>query len=221
MLLGLPVIFVMFFMETESLQQDILTKKARYRAWGRFLVFAPTIGLLLSIVAFICATVVVGRGDMFVFARIVRVLGGLLGTISMLGFMFGVPIGIVLLGISNRLFAGASDPRSAQGSVAPVPSEIRGWNWGAAGLGWLWGVSHNVWISLMSFVPVVGIFMWIILGIKGNEWAWQSAPWQSVEQFKAAQDKWKIWGILIVVMYGVAMVIAMALFGIFGLFMSA
>ena len=207
-------------METLPQYEDILTKKARYRAWGLFLVLAPLIGFAISIVAFAGSTVV-GMGDAYMAARIVRVIGGLMGTVSGIGFALAFPVGIILLGISNRLFAGAPDVRSAQGAVALVPAEIRGWNWGAAGLGWLWGVSHNVWISLMSFVPVVGLFMWIILGIKGNEWAWQSAPWQSVEQFKAAQDKWKKWGIAIFVMYGLSMSITIILFGIFGLFMSA
>jgi hypothetical protein len=210
-------------METLPKQEDILTKKARYRAWGRFLVLAPLIGFAISVVAFACSTAI-GMGDAYVVARIVRVIGGLVGTLSGIGFVLAFPVGIILLGISNRLFAGAPDARSAQGSLALVPAEIRGWNWGAAGLGWLWGVSHNVWISLMSFVPVVGLFMWIILGIKGNEWAWQSAPWQSVEQFKAAQDKWKKWGIAIFVMYVLSMIITVTFFGIFmvsGLFMSA
>lgn len=210
-------------METLPQQEDILAKKARYRAWGRFLVLAPLIGFVVSIAAFAGSTVV-GMGDAYMVARIVRVIGGLVGTVSGIGFALAFPVGIILLGISNRLFAGAPDARSAQGAVALVPAEIRGWNWGAAGLGWLWGVSHNVWISLMSFVPVVGLFMWIILGIKGNEWAWQSAPWQSVEQFKVAQDKWKKWGIAIFVMYVLSMIITVTFFGIFmvsGLFMSA
>jgi hypothetical protein len=39
--------------------------------------------------------------------------------------------------------------------------------------------------------------MAIALGSKGNEWAWKSRPWRSIEQFKAHQRGWAIAGILI------------------------
>ncbi|WP_236144773.1 hypothetical protein [Nostoc sp. CMAA1605] len=34
--------------------------------------------------------------------------------------------------------------------------------------------------------------MAIILGIKGNEWAWKSKRWASIEAFKANQRTWAI-----------------------------
>jgi serine/threonine-protein kinase len=37
--------------------------------------------------------------------------------------------------------------------------------------------------------------MAIILGIKGNEWAWQSKKWDSIEQFQRKQRIWLYWGI--------------------------
>ncbi|MDW7651180.1 MAG: hypothetical protein SCK29_11100 [Bacillota bacterium] len=33
-----------------------------------------------------------------------------------------------------------------------------------------------------------------VLGIKGNEWAWQNRQWDSVEQFHIVQKKWALWG---------------------------
>jgi hypothetical protein len=39
--------------------------------------------------------------------------------------------------------------------------------------------------------------MAIALGAKGNEWAWKSRRWSSIEQFKAHQRGWAIAGILI------------------------
>jgi hypothetical protein len=39
--------------------------------------------------------------------------------------------------------------------------------------------------------------MAIALGVKGNEWAWKSRRWRSIEQFKAHQRGWTIAGLFI------------------------
>jgi serine/threonine protein kinase len=78
----------------------------------------------------------------------------------------------------------------------PVPDEIKGWNWGAFLMPWLWPFTNQVWIGLLAFVPQVGWLMAITLGAKGNEWAWKSRKWRSIEQFKAHQRGWAIAGIL-------------------------
>ncbi len=87
---------------------------------------------------------------------------------------------------------------SGQGSSAPVPPEIKGWNWGAFFLTWIWGVGNNVWIALTALVPLpfVGLATSILVGIKGNEWAWQSKKWESVEKFHRTQRVWMIWGFI-------------------------
>ncbi|MGK7896810.1 MAG: DUF4339 domain-containing protein [Xenococcus sp. (in: cyanobacteria)] len=81
---------------------------------------------------------------------------------------------------------------SGQGKAATVPSEIKGWNWGAFGLSLFWSISNRVWIGLLSIIPYVGLVVAIVLGVKGNEWAWQSRKWDSVEQFQAYQKGWAI-----------------------------
>lgn len=81
---------------------------------------------------------------------------------------------------------------NTSGSIGPVPDEIKGWNWGAFFWTWLWAVAHNVWIGLIALIFTFP--MNIVLGIKGSEWAWQSRKFESVEQFKATQKKWTIWG---------------------------
>jgi serine/threonine protein kinase len=78
-----------------------------------------------------------------------------------------------------------------------VPEEIQGWNWGAFLLPWLWLWTNNVWYGLFCFVPQIGWIMAIALGTKGNEWAWRSRKWRSIEQFKAHQRGWAIAGVLI------------------------
>lgn len=80
-----------------------------------------------------------------------------------------------------------------------MPPEIRGWNWGAFLLNWIWGIGNNVFISLLVFVPVVGIFMPFVLGAKGNEWAWKKNQWQGVEHFKKVQRTWAIVGAAVLV----------------------
>lgn len=92
---------------------------------------------------------------------------------------------------------------SGQGNLfdptVQVPDEIKGWNWGAFLLPWLWPFTNRVWIGLFSWAPSAG-WMTIVafmLGAKGNEWAWKSRRWRSIEQFKAHQRGWAAAGILI------------------------
>ncbi|NEO64231.1 MAG: serine/threonine protein kinase, partial [Moorea sp. SIO4G2] len=81
----------------------------------------------------------------------------------------------------------------------PVPAEIQGWNWGAFCLPGLWCVTNQVWIGLIAWSDlslVTGFLAWpvmgIILGIKGNEWAWKSRRWKSIKAFKRHQRGWAI-----------------------------
>src|ERR687885_1931369 len=79
----------------------------------------------------------------------------------------------------------------------PVPDEIKGWNWGAFLMPYLWPFTNKVWIGLIALVPQIGWLMAIALGVKGNEWAWKSRRWRSIEQFKAHQRGWTIAGLFI------------------------
>ncbi|MCW5317601.1 protein kinase [Nostoc sp. KVJ3] len=78
-----------------------------------------------------------------------------------------------------------------------VPEEILGWNWGAFLMPWLWMWPNQVWCGIFCFVPQISGLMSIALGAKGNEWAWKSRRWRSIEQFKAHQRGWAIAGVLI------------------------
>jgi hypothetical protein len=86
---------------------------------------------------------------------------------------------------------------SGQGKDAVIPEEIKGWNWGAFLMSWIWGIGNRVWIALLAFL--LGIIMSIILGIKGNEWAWQNKTWNSVEHFKKTQRTWAVVGVILLV----------------------
>ncbi|QLE57441.1 serine/threonine-protein kinase [Nostoc sp. TCL26-01] len=78
-----------------------------------------------------------------------------------------------------------------------APEEILGWNWGAFLLPWVWLWTNQVWVGLFCFIPQIGWIATIALGAKGNEWAWKSRQWRSIEQFRAHQRGWAIAGVLI------------------------
>ncbi len=108
----------------------------------------------------------------------------------------------------------ASIKASGQGfnSKVSVPEEILGWNWGAFLLAPLWPFSNRVWIGLLTWIPHFGWVMAWMLGAKGNEWAWKSKKWRSIEQFKAHQRGWAIAGIMVGI--PVSLAIWALLFGI-------
>ena len=111
-----------------------------------------------------------------------------------------IPLGIVLMKKKELATNASYDQKSGKGTTSEVPQEIRKWNWGAAGLGLIWGIYHGVWISLLgivlSSIPLVNLGWWVLMGMKGSQWAWASNRWESVEQFEASQRNWKPWGIV-------------------------
>ncbi|HEY9813185.1 MAG TPA: serine/threonine protein kinase, partial [Candidatus Sericytochromatia bacterium] len=64
---------------------------------------------------------------------------------------------------------------------------------------------------ITSGVPTITIA--ILLGIKGNEWAWKSRRWQSVKAFKRHQRLWTIAGCIFWVLL-LTLIIAVILFAI-------
>jgi len=84
---------------------------------------------------------------------------------------------------------------SGQGKGSAIPPEIKKWNWGAFFLCWIWGLGNNVFIALLALIPGLNLIMSIILGIKGNEWAWQNKYWDSIDDFKRIQRRWAWWGL--------------------------
>ncbi|HEY9652993.1 MAG TPA: serine/threonine-protein kinase [Coleofasciculaceae cyanobacterium] len=108
---------------------------------------------------------------------------------------------------STELINNSGQGRLFDASV-PVPEEIKEWNWGAFFLPHIWSIVNQVWIGLFAFVPVIGAIMGFILAAKGNEWAWKSRRWSSIQQFKSHQRGWIKAGLII----GVPMVWIPALF---------
>ncbi|MGZ5038433.1 MAG: cytochrome c oxidase assembly factor Coa1 family protein [Usitatibacter sp.] len=80
---------------------------------------------------------------------------------------------------------------------APVPPEVRGWNWGAFLLSWIWGIGNNTYVALLALVPVVNLVVIFVLGAKGSEWAWRNKKWEGVEHFRRVQRKWAFAGAIV------------------------
>jgi len=132
---------------------------------------------------------------------------------TLLFFSFFLYIYLIILGIINAILIiplvilGVTLPNKTQSKKnikydessgaknGSVPKEIQVWNWGAACFSYVWAISHGLWSVLWSVllipIPVVNIFVFIILGLKGNKWAWRGQRWESVEQFTEEQSKWK------------------------------
>lgn len=85
------------------------------------------------------------------------------------------------------------DDSDLTASVA-IPDEIRQWNWGAFFLAPVWGIVNRVFLGLLGLIPLLNFVIAIILGIKGNEWAWRKRRWQSPKAFLDSQRKWSYWG---------------------------
>lgn len=104
------------------------------------------------------------------------------------------------------------DNTSGQGKGSAVPEEIKGLSWGGFFWNWIWGLFNRVWLSLLVFVPVVGMVVPFVLLFKGREWAWQNKSWESVEHFNSVQRKWGI-AALIFLGIGVALIAAGVMMG--------
>jgi hypothetical protein len=78
---------------------------------------------------------------------------------------------------------------SGQGAQSMIPLEILGWSWGAFTMNWVWGLFNRTNIALLMFVPFVNLVMCVMLGRRGNEWAWRNKKWDSVGRRQAGPFK--------------------------------
>lgn len=133
--------------------------------------------------------------------RFLRVVLGFIGTISFMAALAGVPLGIWHLAKDEEIPGVRYDERSGKGPASEVPPEIRGWNWGAAGLTWVWGSTRRVWLSLLAFIPGVSVIIMIVMGLYGSDYAWRAKKYESVDDFLRREHAWKPWGIAFFVLH--------------------
>ena len=112
---------------------------------------------------------------------------------------------------------------SGMGKDSIVPDEIKGWSWGGFCLNWIWAIFNKTWIGLLVLLsyfmglPLLGLVVSIVLGVKGREWAWRNKEWQGVEHFNDVQRKWSIASLIVFIaslIIGIVIVILMAVFKI-------
>jgi hypothetical protein len=181
-------------------KSDIEEQLRRNRKRGLFWLIAPVATLIAVLVLYPILAFVLFASGSETAGSVVRALLGLIGVLAMIGIAIGIPLGIINLSKRVWLEGMSYDARSGAGHNSVVPPEIDRWNWGAAGLTWIWGAAHRAWISFLVFIPVINIFFWIWLGVKGNEIAWRANKWESVEAFLQEQRKWRGWGIAVFVL---------------------
>jgi hypothetical protein len=97
-----------------------------------------------------------------------------------------------------------------------VERELNSWNWGAFFFGWLWGIFNGVYWPLVVLIPYVGwvaaLVINIVLGIKGNVWAWRGRYWKDFDHFKRVQKSWAMWALYIFIAVVVISVTLITLF---------
>lgn len=85
--------------------------------------------------------------------------------------------------------------------------QVHKWSWGGFGLGWVYlagngaGVSYAALFLLLNFVPIVNLFAWIYLGIKGREIVWKKRKGESYEEFVSSQKTWDVAAIVVLIVF--------------------
>lgn len=81
---------------------------------------------------------------------------------------------------------------SGRGTLDGLPLNIKDqWNWGAFLLAPFWGLSHKKYLlAFLSIIPIVGLVPAIMLGYKGNEYAWQNVEWKNTDDYQQTQKIW-------------------------------
>ncbi len=100
-------------------------------------------------------------------------------------------------------------PRGGQ----PTEEDLKGWNWGAFFLNWIWALNHKYMLGLLALVPCVGFVMAIYMGIKGNQIAWESGRFATLEEMKKCQKVWMMWGLGIFAVGCILQVLNMTVLG--------
>lgn len=157
----------------------------------------------MVLIAVLLTSVVANIARQFMSVQFITVISslnfvlGIMGLISILGMIIGFILGLIFIIQSGQQQYSSIDERSGKGSQSVVPPEVKGWNWGAAGLTWFWGINAHVWVAFLTWIPLIGPLFAFVLGYKGSEWAWKSRRWPSVDYFQTVQNTWRNWGIFV------------------------
>ena len=73
---------------------------------------------------------------------------------------------------------------------------LNNWNWGAFFVTPIWGILNRTWFALLALIPYLGIILAFYFGYKGNRLAWKNQTWVDEEDFKKAQKRQAIVGLV-------------------------
>ncbi len=62
--------------------------------------------------------------------------------------------------------------------------------WGGFLWGGLWAVYHRVWLGLFALIPILGLPVCLVLGLRGRRWAWERCRHRDINRFFLAQYRW-------------------------------
>lgn len=180
-----------------------LVPSKKFKRLGIFFLVFPVIDLLIVGIVFIVSQIFLSGysvpSSSLAVQSILPYIFGFLAIILIIILLPFIILGIIFLKKKEPSLR-MVDERSGKGNLSVIPEEIKGWNWGAAGLSLFWGVFYGAWIVLCGIIlapiPLLGILWYVFIGMKGNEWAWRKNQWESVDHFKKSQEKWKVWGIV-------------------------
>jgi hypothetical protein len=116
--------------------------------------------------------------------------------------------------LRHEAAAEQNDNDSGHGESSILPPQLGGLNWGACTLSVVWGGVMKVqgmtllgWTFLMM-LPMVGMVFPLYLLVKGNEIAWKSRRWASIDEFRTVQKKWTTIGVIVI---GIIVVLLIAI----------
>jgi len=174
----------------------ILVKRPNYKKRGLIYILFPFfLSCILLVIASLLGKDFMKAFDSYnvVISILFQVFIGIMVMFIIFGFWFILPIGIAFLYKKKSSYYCFIRKTDYSANI----KKVAGWNWGAAFLGPYWGMYYNVWwVLILFFIPILDIFLFIFMGIKGNEIAYSKNKWMDVDEFKKGQKKWKIWGIL-------------------------
>ena len=92
-----------------------------------------------------------------------------------------------------------------------TPQSLDKWNWGAFLLSWIWGIFNNVYWTLVALIPIplVGLIVAIIAGVKGTRQSWENGHWNEANynEFAQKQHNWAIAGLIVLLLSFVGTII--------------
>ena len=162
-------------------------------------IILPTVLAGYAISSFIIATQLDGGASLGMFSRL---LLGPMGLIGVLGFLVGIPAGIVLFVHANKDLARELRGQEPYHSMPEDQFQfLMKPSWGAFFNAPAWAFCNKLygWGVVALFVPIINLYAWLRLFADGRRMAWSQAGWHSFEQFRNRQKTaaWVVTGVIV------------------------